>query len=244
MLESRNLTSHVHDDGFREIQLNGKQLFFLFMATTVVSVVIFLCGVLVGRGVRIERNLIASTGLGESSTTEATPVATAVPAAIEPAPASAPPTTAPPSSPGGDDELRQIDSGGDVKKPQAPEPPVDKRPAVEEKSAATSRTAAAQPKQEPAATAPASVTPPVAAPAPSGSSGQSLVVQVAAVNTQSEADTMARRLIGKGYSAYVAKSDPGVFRVRVGPFSTRREAEAAAEKIRRQEGKKPWITRG
>ena len=38
------------DDGFHEIQLSGKQLVFLFMATTVVSVVIFLCGVLVGRG--------------------------------------------------------------------------------------------------------------------------------------------------------------------------------------------------
>ncbi len=43
------------DDGFHEIQLNGKQLVFLFMAATVVSVVIFLCGVLVGRGVRAER---------------------------------------------------------------------------------------------------------------------------------------------------------------------------------------------
>ena len=42
----------VADDGFHEIQLSGKQLVFLFMATTVVSVVIFLCGVLVGRGVR------------------------------------------------------------------------------------------------------------------------------------------------------------------------------------------------
>ena len=42
----------IHDDGFHEIQLSGKQLVFLFMATTVVSVVIFLCGVLVGRGVR------------------------------------------------------------------------------------------------------------------------------------------------------------------------------------------------
>jgi hypothetical protein len=42
------------DEGFREIQLNGKQLVFLFMAATVVSVVIFLCGVLVGRGVRAE----------------------------------------------------------------------------------------------------------------------------------------------------------------------------------------------
>ena len=43
------MTSH-HDDGFHEIQLNGKQLVFLFMAATVVSVVIFLFGVLVGRG--------------------------------------------------------------------------------------------------------------------------------------------------------------------------------------------------
>ena len=42
----------MNDEGFREIQLNGKQLVFLFMAATVVSVVIFLCGVLVGRGVR------------------------------------------------------------------------------------------------------------------------------------------------------------------------------------------------
>ena len=38
----------TQDDGFHEIQLNGKQLVFLFMAATVVSVVIFLCGVLVG----------------------------------------------------------------------------------------------------------------------------------------------------------------------------------------------------
>ena len=47
------------DDAFHEIQLNGKQLVFLFMAATVVSVVIFLCGVLVGRGVRAERGAIA-----------------------------------------------------------------------------------------------------------------------------------------------------------------------------------------
>ena len=47
----------IQDDGFREIQLNGKQLVFLFMAATVVSVVIFLCGVLVGRGVAAERGV-------------------------------------------------------------------------------------------------------------------------------------------------------------------------------------------
>src|SRR4051794_13112341 len=43
------------DDGLHEIQLKGKQLVFLFMASTVVAVVIFLCGVMVGRGVRAQR---------------------------------------------------------------------------------------------------------------------------------------------------------------------------------------------
>ncbi|HYN63081.1 MAG TPA: SPOR domain-containing protein, partial [Candidatus Limnocylindrales bacterium] len=41
----------MSDEGFHEIQLNGKQLVFLFMSATVVAVVIFLCGVIVGRGV-------------------------------------------------------------------------------------------------------------------------------------------------------------------------------------------------
>jgi pyruvate/2-oxoglutarate dehydrogenase complex dihydrolipoamide acyltransferase (E2) component len=49
------MASTTTDDGFHEIQLNGKQLVFLFMAVTVVSVVIFLCGVLVGRGVPVDR---------------------------------------------------------------------------------------------------------------------------------------------------------------------------------------------
>ena len=65
------MASETPDDGFHEIQLNGKQLVFLFMAATVVSVVIFLCGVLVGRGVRAER---------------AAAVADTTTAAVEPAP--------------------------------------------------------------------------------------------------------------------------------------------------------------
>ena len=40
------------DQGFREIQLSGKQLVFLFMASVVLAVVVFLLGVSVGRGVR------------------------------------------------------------------------------------------------------------------------------------------------------------------------------------------------
>src|SRR3954470_14047086 len=87
-----DITHHeLVDDGFHEIQLSGKQLVFLFMATTIVAVVIFLCGVQVGRGVRTERP--ADTG---------EPVAAAVPqAAITSTPstgaASGPPAAEPPA---------------------------------------------------------------------------------------------------------------------------------------------------
>jgi len=43
------------EEEFHEIQLNGKQLVFLFMAGTVAAVVIFLCGLMVGRNLRSPR---------------------------------------------------------------------------------------------------------------------------------------------------------------------------------------------
>jgi hypothetical protein len=70
------LGSHTQDDGFHEIQLNGKQLVFLFMAATVVSVVIFLCGVLVGRGVRAERgSAVETAALADPAAAELSPAA-------------------------------------------------------------------------------------------------------------------------------------------------------------------------
>ena len=50
-----DLSHDTADDGFHEIQLSGKQLVFLFILVTFASVVIFLCGVLVGRGARAAR---------------------------------------------------------------------------------------------------------------------------------------------------------------------------------------------
>ena len=77
-----------------EIQLNGKQLVFLFMAATVVSVVIFLCGVLVGRGVRAERSAAAeAAALNDSIGADIVPTAQPDPAAV---PAGSDPTTAAP----------------------------------------------------------------------------------------------------------------------------------------------------
>lgn len=65
------------DEAFHEIQLNGKQLVFLFMAATVVAVVIFLCGVMVGRGVRTNRAELAQL----STETPVDPTADVQPAA-------------------------------------------------------------------------------------------------------------------------------------------------------------------
>ena len=65
------MAHELHDDGFHEIQLSGKQLVFLFMATTVVSIVIFLCGVLVGRGVQNARGLLTSSSATDAGRREA-----------------------------------------------------------------------------------------------------------------------------------------------------------------------------
>ena len=63
----------MSDEGLHEIQLNGKQLVFLFMTATVVAVVIFLCGVMVGRGVPAQRGtpVLAADGSDPTTTDEA-----------------------------------------------------------------------------------------------------------------------------------------------------------------------------
>ena len=69
------------------------------------------------------------------------------------------------------------------------------------------------------------------------------VVQVAAVKTRGEADTMVKRLSSKGYSAFVLANTPNVFRVRVGGYKQRRDAEIVAAKLRKDEHINPWVTR-
>jgi cell division septation protein DedD len=68
---------------------------------------------------------------------------------------------------------------------------------------------------------------------------------VAATKQRSEADSIARRLTGKGYPAFVTTptSGPTMFRVRVGKYKDRREAETVARRLEREEQFKPWVTR-
>jgi cell division septation protein DedD len=216
------LASHTQDDGFHEIQLNGKQLVFLFMAATVISVVIFLLGVLVGRGARAELPLtVASADAPSPELTVAAPAATPTPA-----PAGSDPTAAAPP-PAVDDlsYFKRLEK--QTPPPEQLKAPAKPAPAVPERTATPTTSAAA------------------AANAASDAAGRPWAVQVAALNVRAEAEAVAKRLTSKGYAAYVVPPADGasVYRVRVGKFSTRDEAEPVKVKLEKEEQFKPWITR-
>ena len=250
------MTSQTPDDGFHEIQLNGKQLVFLFMAATVVSVVIFLCGVLVGRGVRTDRAAVDPSVIVDAPVVDATTAtAGATPAGSDPRMAAAPPKAV--------DDLSYHDrlekaqprveelkpapaqntssSAGAVVDAPLPTPrpvpvavPVAPPPPKPNPPAATAKPAA------PAASVPARQ----AASTPIAAATSGFVVQLAALNSRGEADAMAKRLTSRGYEAYVQSPPagaPSVFRVRVGNYQTRREAESVAARIEKEGQFKPWV---
>jgi DedD protein len=237
----------IQDDGFHEIQLNGKQLVFLFMAATVVSVVIFLCGVLVGRGVRAERGASGDTSQIAQVADPAPAQSTAAPA--QPPAGSDPTAAAPPAS----DELSYFSRLEKAATPQEQLKPAASehkaQAAAPEAASTVGKIAAPQKPAAPKEPTPPPKEPAQAAPADAASTapaGDGFAVQIAALNVRSEADAIARRLSSKGYAAYVltpANGTPAVYRVRVGKFSTRREAESIAAKLQREEQFKPWVTR-
>jgi DedD protein len=255
------------DDGFHEIQLNGKQLVFLGMATTLVSVVVFLCGVLVGRGVKPLDTVAQAAGPQVFDTPVSSPVA---PGAIA---TPAPPATPAPSGggtavaaaaaagPAGDTEPTPL---GDEPDPSASAPASDlaaatpaKPAAVEPKTAKVEPREAAKPKPAPvqasaAPPAPVAAAPkPTPAPAPAAvataaGAGGAIAVQVGAFATRKEADTLAKRLSGRGYAVYVMNptgDGKSVYRVRVGNYGTADEAQRVSARLTQQENLKPWITR-
>ena len=269
------MASRTADDGFHEIQLNGKQLVFLFMAATVVSVVIFLCGVLVGRGVRTERTAAQVAALSEAPNPEILPSApVSTPQALQ---AGADPRTAAPPTPVDDlsysnrvekssgvseadirpDSAKAADAPKPSEEPRTAEKavaPVAKveKPAPVEKPGKAEKAVAAEkappvpkPMPEPIAAAPREPAAPPAA-SPAAASGDGYAVQVAAVNARGDADAIAKRFSSKGYTAYVEVPPNGtgtVFRVRIGTFKTKREAETIAAKLQKEEQIKPWVTR-
>ena len=230
-----DITHDEVDDGFHEIHLSGKQLFALFMATVVVSVVIFLIGVFVGRNVRTQQ-LAAAERLNDSA------------AALTPAPArqTAPPPAAaespleaaePPTPPAETDELsykRRLEGPSSSESLKQPAPATQ-----------SARTASPQPAQTRAAGS-ATAAPQAAAAAIIGTPQPGTwVIQIHVLRDRAAANGIVRRLVAKGYPAFLVAAGPptGTYKVQVGRYKDRDEAQKVIERLKKEEQFNPWITR-
>ena len=212
------------DDGFHEIQLSRKQLVFLFMTGSVALILVFLFGVLVGRDTAtkpVEQPI---------PTAEAAPVDPDPAPTVPPDPKSEDPATPATASPGGGyiypGELAKA-KPADQNATVPPPAPVVEAPAP-----------VATPKQpEPAASPESGLKVPT-----SGRPG-AWVIQISALRSREAAAEWVQRLITKGYPAFLDDSAPGVFRVRVGRFKDRNEAERFSRRLLKEESTKSVISR-
>lgn len=230
--------AEYEEAGFYEIQLNNKQLVFFFMAAVAIAVVVFLCGVMVGRGVR-DATLAASGTSIISGPGANRPVQSAV------APA---------------DVRRELDFSqrleadevegqleGQASNPEKLVASVTKRSEPRQRNRPVAEPAEPQEATNPPAkTTPAPSAPETArssAPTTIGSERGAFTIQVVALKTEEAAASLVSRLVESGYRAYVEPGGSGgLHRVRVGRFETRAQAEQVSAKLRDVEKFKPYIT--
>jgi DedD protein len=219
------------DEGFHEIQLGKKQLFFVFMTATVLFVVVFLIGVWVGRDVRrVDSEIVADVPAADVTPDTPQPPTQVEPKeldyaarlqTVETKPAEPPPPVAESAPP----------------EPADPKPADPKTTAMPPPAAEKSATPASKPEKGAATSAPSATKP---APQADG-----WFVQVGAFGTSGPADTLMTSLKKKNYAAYIVTepTGPAPFKVRVGPFAERAAADAASARLKKEEGLSPLVRR-
>lgn len=215
------------ESAVREIQLGGKQLVFLFMASVVLVVVVFLLGVSVGRGARVTPGAVVATDA--VSTTEA-------------------PIVAPPGTPASAADLSYHDrlpgAAGPVKHADAgagtaaaatppptgvPAPPAETPRASDPAPPATPPSAGQTPLPGAATTktqTPSTSKPPVA---PAGS----WFVQVDSFRSKDLANALVAKLKSKGYDAFIVDVPKPLLHVRVGPYPQRSAADGVVAQLKK-----------
>ena len=223
------------DSGVREIQLTGKQLVFLFMASVVLIVAVFLLGVSVGRGVHSAQ---AISGVAEAA----------------PATTTEPPVPVPVNTPGataGTTYQTALAAGGAqaTTPPQSPPaPPASSTPAPKTNPAppagssrrhcaaagcdtddvgACRRTPPPRPRRRPSRRRAATGT---------------WFVQIESFKSKDSADSLAAKLRAKGYAASIVEAKPS-FKVRVGPYAQRSDADPVVEKMKKDGFSSTFVTR-
>jgi cell division septation protein DedD len=204
---------------------SAKQLVFLAIMATVVAVVVFLCGVLVGRGVPLRRaqEATASDVFPGGSVQNAGDSASEGPAAEDGDTSSALADLSYFERLNGTDPVQEAEG---LQQEDPGEPAAD--------GTVTGGLSAVSPA---ASSAVAEVDHEPTAP--------TFVLQVTALRERDQADQVAEGLVTSGYPAFVvAPADDApvvVFRVRVGPYEDRAEAEAAGRRLEAEQRLRPWV---
>ena len=197
------------------MHLDPKQVIFLFVAAAIVGVVIFLCGVLVGRGVPIADVLNGWSQFAAFAVADE--VTDKPPAGIST------PRREPSASALADANLsyyRRLDGSPAHDRVMAP--------------------VAAPPDREPPPAA--SVRPTPAPPPPGGYTVQVLTLRERGAAEQLAAHLTARGYPAF-VTDPPASTSVRLYAVRVGAYGSRPEAEQVRERLERKEGFTPWITR-
>ena len=237
--------AEYEEAGYYEVQLNNKQLVFFFMAAVAISVVVFLCGVMVGRGVRDAtlaaggNSILSKPPVGESGRSMQTTVPPAdVRSELDfPKRLEAEKVDAELQSPAGNPE-QLVASARKSKKTRKPTEPSAREGSISD----ASKGASAKPKKSPPTSTPAP-RPASADPGVIGGERGAFTIQVVALRTQEGAASLVKRLKDASYRAYLEPGgSAGLYRVRVGRFASRVEAEQVAVQLREVEKFKPYIT--
>jgi DedD protein len=215
-MEAVGMREHQEERG-----LSAHHLILLFLAGVAVCGVFFSLGFLVGFNERFSRSAPATERVT--------------------APATIPPTVNPPA----ESAKATAQEAVGERTPVNPAPDTGAAPTASPSRnpvPSQARAAAATPAAPHHAAAATQQTAPAAAP---GQVGEGVTLQVAALRSKQDAEALVNILKGRGYPVFLvtpeyAHANDNLFRVQVGPFKTRDDAEKVRAKLSR-EGFKPFI---
>ncbi len=211
-LDSRNDMFENEIDGRdREITLGTSTILGIFFALALI------CALFFGFGYTVGRKSVPITTADRYSGADAYKPAAGSPATQTTTDQTDAPSAASPSTTTGKP------SGG------APAP-TPAQPATASPAQSTPQTQPAKLAPETVAVQPTSPPPPTPVPPVQAASGPSMV-QIAAVSHQEDANLLLSTLHGRGYNVFVRQEQDKLFHVQIGPFATRKEADAMRQRL-------------
>lgn len=216
-----NAVAPGEDEYYYQIELTNKKLIFYFAAGALALVLSFLAGVMVGRGADGPRNTVAEAARAEERIVAEPSVDAAAAAMIAPSPSASP------------EDLTYTERLESARVDDTLDRPAVARPRP---------TPAAKPTPSPRARPTPTARPAAAAPIATAAAKGTFSVQVGAFQDRGTAESVAGRLKGRGFPAFVSPGGvAGLWNVRVGTYRARPEAERARDRLKNAEKLSPFI---